>query len=263
VVVRFDGSGVTALGDTIIGACEFCAKSHNVLAPIRHELSLTHATELCTKVWSQCIDLTNARSTRADLFLMAGAVAMPRCASEATVHADIVIVVFSKVTVPTTLQTRDGEMTLRYSELGDIDTILQLLADDPVSALRGDTARPEDRPAYEKAFHAIATTPANALLVVVAASGDVVATMQLTAIPGMARRGSHRLQVEAVRVAASQRSSGIGGAMMRWVVQSAAPTLGASLVQLTSDEARTDAHRFYTKLGFEASHIGFKYSIKL
>jgi len=181
----------------------------------------------------------------------------------AITHADNVRGVFSKVTVPTTLQTRDGEMTLRYSELGDIDTILQLLADDPVSALRGDTARPEDRPAYEKAFHAIATTPANALLVVVAPSGEVVATMQLTAIPGMARRGSHRLQVEAVRVSASQRSSGIGGAMMRWVIETAAPTLGASLIQLTSDEARTDAHRFYTKLGFEASHIGFKYTIKL
>ena len=30
------------------------------------------------------------------------------------------------------------------------------------------------------------------------------------------------------------------------------------LVQLTSDVARPDAHRFYERLGFTASHVGFK-----
>jgi len=29
-------------------------------------------------------------------------------------------------------------------------------------------------------------------------------------------------------------------------------------VQLTSDATRIDAHRFYERLGFEASHLGFK-----
>jgi GNAT superfamily N-acetyltransferase len=87
----------------------------------------------------------------------------------------------------------------------------------------------------------------------------VVGTLQLTAIPGMARRGSTRLLVEAVRVASLKRSSGIGGAMMSWVTGVAAPALGADLVQLTSDAARSDAHRFYERLGFVASHVGFKY----
>jgi hypothetical protein len=31
------------------------------------------------------------------------------------------------------------------------------------------------------------------------------------------------------------------------------------MVQLTSNKKRTDAHRFYERLGFSRSHEGFKY----
>ena len=48
---------------------------------------------------------------------------------------------------------------------------------------------------------------------------------------------------------------------MRWVTDVAAPALGTPLVQLTSDAARTDAHRFYERLGFTGSHVGFKYRV--
>ena len=34
--------------------------------------------------------------------------------------------------------------------------------------------------------------------------------------------------------------------------------LGASIVTLTSDASRTDAHRFYERLGFFRSHHGFR-----
>jgi hypothetical protein len=47
--------------------------------------------------------------------------------------------------------------------------------------------------------------------------------------------------------------------MMRRVIGSAAPAMEVSLVQLTSGEAREDAHRFYERLGFVGSHRGFKY----
>jgi hypothetical protein len=46
---------------------------------------------------------------------------------------------------------------------------------------------------------------------------------------------------------------------MRWVLDTAAPSVGADLVQLTSDARRADAHRFYERLGFTGSHIGFKF----
>lgn len=139
---------------------------------------------------------------------------------------------------------------------------MRLLADDPVSASRGDRSDPADTPAYEMALAALIADSSNEILMVVSDADDPVATMQLTKIPGMARRGSTRLLVEAVRVASEHRSGGIGSAMMRWVVEAAAQAIGSSLVQLTSDEARVDAHRFYERLGFVGSHRGFKFRVE-
>jgi GNAT superfamily N-acetyltransferase len=153
-----------------------------------------------------------------------------------------------------------GSVLLRRATHQDLTAIIGLLSDDPISASRGDTARAEDRPAYERAFEAIDGDPAQRLLVATSTEGEVLATMQLTVIPGLARLGASRLQIEAVRVRADQRSRGIGGAMIRWAMD-AAPELGARLVQLTSDAARADAHRFYERLGFTASHVGFKYNV--
>jgi GNAT superfamily N-acetyltransferase len=121
-------------------------------------------------------------------------------------------------------------------------------------------ASDDDRAAYARGLDDILADPSNDLLVV-DLDGAVVATLQLTSIPGMARRGSRRLLVEAVRVRSDLRSAGIGGAVMRWVSDAAAPALGATLVQLTSDAARADAHRFYERLGYVGSHIGFKYNV--
>jgi GNAT superfamily N-acetyltransferase len=149
------------------------------------------------------------------------------------------------------------DVTLRDADAADLDLIISLLRDDPISAARGDLGLASDRDAYARALAAIQRDPANTQLVAV--RGDrIVATMQLTVIPGLARAGADRLQVEAVRVASEERSAGIGGAMMRWVSEVAAPALGVALIQLTSDAARVDAHRFYERLGYAPSHVGFK-----
>ncbi|WP_325789113.1 GNAT family N-acetyltransferase [Arthrobacter koreensis] len=104
--------------------------------------------------------------------------------------------------------------------------------------------------------------PGNDLLVVVTGANEPIATMQLTRIPGMARRGSTRLLIETVRVRADSRSKGIGSALIRWAIDTAAPAMAASLVQLTSDERRQGAHRFYERLGFVGSHRGFKLRVR-
>jgi GNAT superfamily N-acetyltransferase len=168
-------------------------------------------------------------------------------------------------TADVTLTLDDGPVRLRRATIDDLSAIIDLLADDPISAARGDSADASDREAYEVAFAAIDRDPAQRLLVVVhsdgtSTDGSVVATMQLTVIPGLARKGAARLQIEAVRVASSQRNRGIGAAMMRWAIEDARVS-GVPLVQLTSDAARVDAHRFYERLGFEASHVGFKYRV--
>ncbi|MGL3151517.1 GNAT family N-acetyltransferase [Microbacterium sp. A82] len=153
-----------------------------------------------------------------------------------------------------------GRATLRRASPQDADALIELLADDAISASRGDVASDADRLAYTSALAEILADPSNDLLVV-DVDGSVVGTLQLTSIPGMTRRGSRRLLVEAVRVRSTLRSSGIGSAVMRWVSDAAAPALGAAMVQLTSDAARTDAHRFYERLGYAGSHIGFKYPV--
>jgi GNAT superfamily N-acetyltransferase len=169
--------------------------------------------------------------------------------------------VLHDLALPVRLTTRSGEVTLRNAVDEDLDALMTLLSDDPISAARGDVAAPEDRPQYADALRSIVDDPANALLVAEDTDGRLVGTLQLTRIPGMARRGATRLLVEAVRVSSALRSGGIGSALMRWVTDVAAPELGTPLVQLTSDAARTDAHRFYERLGFTGSHVGFKYRV--
>lgn len=163
--------------------------------------------------------------------------------------------------LPTALHAPGHTLTLRRATEGDLPVIVAMLADDPISAARKNDADGGDPEEYRSAMLEVLGNTSNDLLVVVDASGNPVGTLQLTRVPSMARRGTTRLLVEAVRVHSNARSGGIGSAMMRWVTAEAAPAVGASLVQLTSDQARTDAHRFYERLGFAGSHRGFKFQL--
>ena len=91
--------------------------------------------------------------------------------------------------------------------------------------------------------------------------GEVVGCLQITFIAGLSRIGMWRGQIEAVRIAAGQRGSGLGRAMMLWAIEQCRAR-GCGMVQLTTDKRRTDAHRFYARLGFEASHEGMKLSLR-
>ncbi|WP_417218890.1 GNAT family N-acetyltransferase [Arthrobacter sp.] len=162
--------------------------------------------------------------------------------------------------LPRALDLPGEPWQLRRAVPDDVESLMALLAADPISASKGDGAQGVDRPRYVAALAGILADRNNDLLVLDDAAGQQVATFQLTRIPCLARRGSVRLQVEAVHVDADLRSAGIGTALMRWVIEVAAPATGAELIQLTSDAARGDAHRFYERLGFVGSHVGFKYT---
>lgn len=162
--------------------------------------------------------------------------------------------------LPHPFDSRTGRALLRRAREDDADAVIALLADDPISAARGDVASEQDRPAYLAGLRDVLSDPSNDLIVI-ELDGAVVGTLQLTSIPGMARRGARRLLVEAVRVRSDLRSAGIGSAAMRWVGEEAAPALGAAMVQLTSDAARTEAQRFYERLGYVGSHRGFKFTV--
>ncbi|WP_448808775.1 GNAT family N-acetyltransferase [Agromyces bauzanensis] len=156
----------------------------------------------------------------------------------------------------TTIDAGGSPFTVRRARRADLGALIALIAADALRA-NDDSVAPEHLGAYERAFEAIDADPAQTLVAVEASDGAVVGTMQLTLIPGLARGGAARLQVEAVRVAESARGLGLGTAMMRWAIERARES-GAALVQLTSDARRADAHRFYERLGFEASHVGYK-----
>jgi len=146
-----------------------------------------------------------------------------------------------------------NDYIIRRAQREDIGAIVRMLADDQLGATRDD---PHDLEPYLRAFEQIDADP-NQLLVVVISDDVPVGTLQLTIIPGLARRGALRGQVEAVRVHADHRGSGLGADLMRWAIDESRRR-GCALVQLTSDVSRTDAHRFYERLGFVPSHTGFK-----
>ncbi len=145
------------------------------------------------------------------------------------------------------------DYSIRKARRDDIGAIVRMLADDQLGATRDD---PDNLEPYQRAFAAIDADP-NQLLVVVTFDDEPVGTLQLTIIPGLARRGALRGQIEAVRIHADHRGSGLGADLMRWAIDESRRR-GCALVQLTSDVARTDAHRFYERLGFVPSHTGFK-----
>ena len=143
-------------------------------------------------------------------------------------------------------------MIIRNAVRDDLPAIIGLLADDVLGKAR-DFAVVDD--AYERAFAAIDSDPCNFLIV--ADDGEVVGCMQITYLPGLGRHGAERSQLEAVRVRSDRRGQGAGAELTRWAIEQAR-SRGCALVQLTSDKSRADAHRFYARLGFVASHEGFK-----
>ncbi|MEU8226884.1 GNAT family N-acetyltransferase [Kribbella sp. NPDC048915] len=145
------------------------------------------------------------------------------------------------------------DVQIRRATAADVAAIVKLIADDQLGATRESL---DDLTPYLAAFEQIDADP-NQLLMVAVRNDEVIGTLQLTIIPGLSRRGSTRGLIEAVRVAAEARGSGLGGMLIRWAIEESRAR-GCSLVQLTSDKTRTDAHRFYTNLGFTASHEGFK-----
>jgi GNAT superfamily N-acetyltransferase len=142
---------------------------------------------------------------------------------------------------------------VRRATREDVPAIVELIAADQIGATRdgGDPAP------YLEAFATIDEDPAQLLVVLEDATGAGAGTLQLTFIPGLARRGALRAQIEAVRIREGLRGRGLGHALFAWAIEEARER-GCALVQLTSDKRRTEAHRFYGRLGFTASHEGFK-----
>lgn len=143
-------------------------------------------------------------------------------------------------------------MIWREATRADVPAVVALLADDVL----GKSREQSDLFVYEAAFDAMQAEAGNTVIVG-DEDGRVVACYQLTVISGLSLTAARRAQIEGVRVAASLRGQGAGSALIA-DAEARARAAGCSLMQLTTNASRTDAARFYQRLGFTPSHIGFK-----
>lgn len=159
--------------------------------------------------------------------------------------------------------------SIRRAIFADLERIVRIYMADDMGG-HGDDWNEVSRPVYERAMQAVLTSPVNRLYVVVAdaealdttrgltsAGGSIIGTFQLTLTPGLVGGGRSRATMESVHVLPGRRGSGIGASMVAHAVAEARAA-GAGVLQLSSSKKRTDAHRFYERLGFAKSHDGFK-----
>lgn len=85
----------------------------------------------------------------------------------------------------------------------------------------------------------------------------IVACYQLVLISGLSAAAALRAQIEGVRVASDLRGQGIGAQLIA-DAEARARAAGCGQMQLTTNRVRVDAHRFYDRLGFTPSHVGYK-----
>ena len=147
----------------------------------------------------------------------------------------------------------------RDASIDDLPDIVRMLADDFLGAQRERYVHPLPE-VYLRAFKEIEADENNRLIVA-EIDGEVVGTLQLSLTPSISFQGGKRATVESVRVEKKFRGSGIGRRMMMWTIE-LAKDKGCISVQLTTNADREDARRFYEQLGFKASHVGMKLSLK-
>lgn len=151
------------------------------------------------------------------------------------------------------------ELLIREAREFDLPALIALFAADALGG-HGDTTDPAVYDDYLRAFRMIAAS-SDQTLYVAELAGDVAGTFQTMITTTLTGRGSSAMIIEAVQTRADLRGQGIGAAMIDFCIAEA-KTRGMRLVQLTSNAARKDAHRFYERLGFKPSHLGFKMALK-
>lgn len=91
--------------------------------------------------------------------------------------------------------------------------------------------------------------------------GTVVGVCQVVVFRNIGNRGQRVAEIENVHVRSDRRSRGIGEQLIS-ACEARAAAMDCHRVQLTSNVERVDAHRFYDRLGYAASHKGFKKSLR-
>ncbi|MBX4889849.1 MULTISPECIES: GNAT family N-acetyltransferase [Rhizobium] len=151
------------------------------------------------------------------------------------------------------------DILIREARREDLPALVALFAADTLGG-HGDTTDAAAFADYARAYAVIEASPDQTLYVAERGS-EVVGTFQTMLTTSLTGRGSSTMIIEAVQTRAEMRGRGIGTGMIEFAI-SEAKGRGVRLVQLTSNALRKDAHRFYERLGFKPSHLGFKMALK-
>lgn len=154
---------------------------------------------------------------------------------------------------------KQSEISFRKATREDLREIVRLLADDFLGKEREKYQQPLPQTYYD-AFEEIDGDENNEL-VVAEIDGEIIGTLQLTYIPSISFQGGKRAQIESVRIDSKLRGKGLGHKLFEWAIERSREK-HCHVVQLTTNNNRTDAHRFYHRLGFVSSHTGMKLKLK-
>ncbi|ARM88250.1 GCN5-related N-acetyltransferase protein [Rhizobium sp. CIAT894] len=155
--------------------------------------------------------------------------------------------------------TVETAILIRQARREDLSALVAIFAADAVGG-HGDTTNPEALADYARAFAIIEASP-DQTLYVAECGGEVVGTFQTMVTTTLTGRGSSAMIIEAVQTRADRRGQGIGARMIEFAIAEAKGR-GIGRAALTSNAIRKDAHRFYERLGFKPSHLGFKMALK-
>ncbi len=148
-------------------------------------------------------------------------------------------------------------VVVRDAVAADVKAIVALMNQ---LALDGAVRETADAAVYDRAFAEIDADP-HLFIVVAVAPGQhsdvVVGSISLSMIPNLSHGGRPVATLESAVVDNAHRGKGIGEALVVECV-ARARAAGCFRVQLTSNNTREDAHRFWKRCGFTHTHAGFK-----
>ncbi len=147
------------------------------------------------------------------------------------------------------------KLTFREVSKNDLPILIKMMADDKLASKQEDISKSINQ-SYLSAFSKIKADPNNDLIVAVS-DDEIIGKMQLTYIRYLGHMGAQTCIIAGVRVDKQYRGQGLGSEIVKWGIERA-KSKGCNSIKLTSNKQRTDAIRFYKKLGFDATHEGFR-----
>jgi predicted N-acetyltransferase YhbS len=148
--------------------------------------------------------------------------------------------------------------TIRDAIEEDLPRIVELLAQLSLDGPREELGPPLPE-TYRAAFRDV-LADAKQRQLVLEDGGRIVGLTTLIIVPNLSHQGRPWAQVENVVVDSEQRGSGLGEQLMRHAIDLAREA-GCYKLVLTSNKGRADAHRFYSRAGFRATHEGFRHDL--